>query len=195
MDTLSAPLTTSTARFSACTCRSANTISRCTWLVIAPSVSDAVSSVGVVQDQRNDAGVACGTGAEPDQRLRRGRSRKGRRSKSSAPMYRAIGRRIPAIGIPIASRSRPASHRFGAVAIRVQPGDAEVFIDGERWEASNGERMLVQLTDGSHRIEVRKAGYRTYTTTVRSAAARRCSVNVSLSPNDQRPLRLLIVDC
>jgi len=73
--------------------------------------------------------------------------------------------------------------RFGAVAIRVQPSDAEVWIDGERWEASNGERILVQLTDGVHRVEVRKAGYRTYTSTVRIQGGQTVTLNVSLSQN------------
>jgi PEGA domain-containing protein len=76
---------------------------------------------------------------------------------------------------------QPGSDRFGAVAVRVQPMDAEVLIDGERWEASNGERVLVQLTDGVHRVEVRKAGYRTYTSTVRVRSGETVTLNVSLS--------------
>lgn len=78
--------------------------------------------------------------------------------------------------------------RFGAVAIRVQPVDAEVWIDGERWEASNGERVLVQLTDGVHRVEVRKTGFRTYSSTVRVRSGETVTLNVSLSQSDQRPL-------
>jgi hypothetical protein len=78
---------------------------------------------------------------------------------------------------------QPGGDRFGAVAVRVQPTDAEVFIDGERWEASNGERILVQLTDGVHRVEVRKAGYRTYTSTVRIQGGQTVTLNVSLSQN------------
>jgi len=94
------------------------------------------------------------------------------------------GERYPDSSVQI----QPGGDRFGAVAIRVQPLDAEVFIDGERWEASNGERVLVQLTDGVHRVEVRKAGYRTYTSTVRVRGGETVTLNVSLSPTDQRPL-------
>jgi PEGA domain-containing protein len=70
---------------------------------------------------------------------------------------------------------------FGAVAVRVRPADAEVLIDGERWEAA-GERVLVQLTPGSHRVEVRKAGFRTYSSTVSVRSGQTVTVNVSLSP-------------
>jgi hypothetical protein len=37
------------------------------------------------------------------------------------------------------------------------------------------------LTDGVHRVEIRKAGYRTYTSTVRIRSGETVSVNVSLS--------------
>jgi hypothetical protein len=71
--------------------------------------------------------------------------------------------------------------QFGTLAVRVQPGDAEIAIDGERWEAPGGERIVVQLSEGSHRIDVRKEGYRTYTSTVRVHAGETTTLNVSLS--------------
>lgn len=71
--------------------------------------------------------------------------------------------------------------RFGAIAVRVQPADAEVLIDGERWETPGGERVLVQLSEGTHRVEVRKSGYRTYTSTVRVRSGETVTLNVSLS--------------
>ena len=62
---------------------------------------------------------------------------------------------------------RAGENTFGAIAIRVQPADAEVFIDGERWEGpSADEALVVQIAPGGHRIEVRKEGYRSYTTQV-----------------------------
>ncbi len=73
------------------------------------------------------------------------------------------------------------AERFGTIAVRVQPADAEVLIDGERWEAPGGERLLVQLSEGEHRVEVRKAGYRTYTSTVRVRSGETVPLNVSLS--------------
>jgi hypothetical protein len=40
----------------------------------------------------------------------------------------------------------------------------------------------VQLSDGSHRVEIRKSGYRTYTSTVRVRSGETVTLNVSLSP-------------
>src|SRR5262249_34955923 len=40
----------------------------------------------------------------------------------------------------------------GTLSLRVQPGNAEVRIDGERWDGSlSDRRLVVQLTTGSHR--------------------------------------------
>jgi hypothetical protein len=75
----------------------------------------------------------------------------------------------------------PGAGRFGTIAVRVQPSDAEVLIDGERWEASTGERVLVHLSDGMHRVEVRKAGFVPYTSTVRIRSGETVNVNVSLT--------------
>jgi hypothetical protein len=72
--------------------------------------------------------------------------------------------------------------RFGSVAVRVQPADAEVLIDGERWEATAGERVLVQVSPGSHRVEIHKPGYKPYSTTVNVRSGQTFTVNVSLSP-------------
>lgn len=71
---------------------------------------------------------------------------------------------------------------FGAIAIRVQPADAEVYIDGERWEGPQvDEALVVQIAPGTHRVEVRKAGYREYTAEVAVAAGQTLPINVSLS--------------
>jgi hypothetical protein len=71
---------------------------------------------------------------------------------------------------------------FGTLAIRVQPGDAEILIDGERWDGTEGgSRLSVQLSEGPHRIEVRREGYRSYTANVRISRGRTEALNVSLS--------------
>jgi hypothetical protein len=70
---------------------------------------------------------------------------------------------------------------FGAIAIRVQPTDAEVLIDGERWEGpQDDEALVVQVAPGMHRIEVRKNGYRSYTAQVDVTAAETSPINISL---------------
>jgi len=75
----------------------------------------------------------------------------------------------------------PDAAGFGAVSIRVQPADAAVFIDGERWEGPrDDETLVVQVTPGTHRIEIRKEGYRSYTAEVGVTAAETAPVNISL---------------
>jgi uncharacterized membrane protein len=45
----------------------------------------------------------------------------------------------------------------------VQPADAEVLVDGERWAASaEPDRLNLKLTAGRHKVEVRKEGFVTY---------------------------------
>ena len=72
---------------------------------------------------------------------------------------------------------------FGTLAIRVQPGDAEILIDGERWDGSadDGSRLSVELGEGPHRIEIRREGYRSYTANVRIRRGQTETLNVSLT--------------
>jgi hypothetical protein len=76
-------------------------------------------------------------------------------------------------------QNRDAS--FGAIAVRVQPADAEVLIDGERWEGpSDDEALVLDIAPGTHRVEVRKSGYRGYATQVDVQAGETAPINVSL---------------
>ncbi|MEQ1760484.1 MAG: PEGA domain-containing protein [Vicinamibacterales bacterium] len=71
---------------------------------------------------------------------------------------------------------------FGVLSVRVQPGGADVLIDGERWDGPNGdERLLVQLAPGNHRLEVRREGFQTFTRTLEIRAGATETVNVSLT--------------
>lgn len=75
----------------------------------------------------------------------------------------------------------------GDIAIRVQPADAEISIDGERWEApQGGERLIVQLDEGEHRVEIHKDGYRPFSTTVRVRRGETAPLNVSLTRQDEQ---------
>jgi hypothetical protein len=99
--------------------------------------------------------------------------RQGRNSPPS-PGERARG--------PERSRDREPRGPFGAVAVRVQPRDADVLIDGEPWDAPDtSDRLVVELPEGEHRIEVRKEGFTAYTSTVRVRAGETVTVNVSLA--------------
>jgi hypothetical protein len=110
-----------------------------------------------------------------------GASRDPRRAPDQGDTSQAPPRRGTAPEGRDRDRDRNAD-RFGSVAIRVQPADAAVFIDGERWDTSPGdERLLVELSEGEHRVEIRKEGFKTYSSTVRVRTGDRLTLNVSLS--------------
>jgi hypothetical protein len=70
---------------------------------------------------------------------------------------------------------------FGTLTLRVQPADAVVTIDGERWDSpQGGSRLVVQLPAGAHRVEVSKEGYTPYSTSVDLRAGEERVLNVSL---------------
>jgi len=72
---------------------------------------------------------------------------------------------------------------FGSLALRVQPGDASIRIDGEAWEGSENERLIVQLGAGVHNVEIRKDGYRTYITDITVRPGETATLNVALTAN------------
>ena len=79
------------------------------------------------------------------------------------------------------SRDAAPSSDSGAVAIRVQPGGATILIDGEKWDGPEGtERLVVQLSEGAHKIEIQKEGYRPFVTEVRIRRSETVPLNVSL---------------
>lgn len=90
------------------------------------------------------------------------------------------------IDAPAAEGEAARAEGYGSVAIRVQPADAEVLIDGERWDGALGKALVVQLAAGSHGIEVRKDGYRSYTTQVEVRRGETSPINVSLSKGEGR---------
>lgn len=85
--------------------------------------------------------------------------------------------------VPAPAPSSPQENAtFGVLSVLVQPGGADVVIDGERWEGPDGdERLLVQLTPGTHQIEVRRAGYRTFTRTIDVRRGATETLNISLT--------------
>jgi hypothetical protein len=69
----------------------------------------------------------------------------------------------------------------GTLVIRVQPADAEVFIDGQRWRSPETDRPLeVRVPAGRVRVEVRKPGHVPFSTEVEVAPGERTPLNVSL---------------
>ncbi|HXG90667.1 MAG TPA: PEGA domain-containing protein [Vicinamibacterales bacterium] len=87
-------------------------------------------------------------------------------------------------GGPSPRRGGPPPPRGSAavLAIRVQPRDAAVLIDGERWQGSVADGPLeIQVTPGPHRVEVQKDGYQSFSTTVEVRPGEQRSLNVSLT--------------
>jgi hypothetical protein len=91
--------------------------------------------------------------------------------------------RTPPRAEPPADREPPqAPARFGTLSLRVQPADAEVLIDGEKWTGpADSQRLNIRLAAGRHRVEVRKAGYVTYTEDVLIRGEATMSLNVSMT--------------
>ena len=76
--------------------------------------------------------------------------------------------------------ARPSA--FGSLLLRVRPADADVIVDGEVWTAPPGEdQFVIELSEGPHRIEVRKDGFQTYSTTVQVRPGDTVRLNVSLT--------------
>ena len=70
----------------------------------------------------------------------------------------------------------------GTLSIRVQPANAEVLIDGLRWEGpDSNDRLDVQVSGGTHHLEIRHDGYRTYETDVTVRPGETAPINISLS--------------
>ena len=92
------------------------------------------------------------------------------------------GRRMPPPPPPAGADPRNAPQSaYGSLAIRVQPNDAEISIDGEPWRGPGGqERLIVEVAEGSHTVEIRKSGYRTYVTQVEVRRGGTTPLNVSL---------------
>ena len=79
------------------------------------------------------------------------------------------------------------SSSYGTLAIRVQPGDAEVVIDGEIWHGPDSQdRLIVDVAEGRHTVEIRKTGYRTYVTEAQVRRGESTPLNVSLRSQNER---------
>lgn len=108
----------------------------------------------------------------------------GRRSpQGPPPQGPPPGQAGPPLGAP-----RGEASTYGRLAIRVQPADAEILIDGEPWRFPQGQdRFFVDVAEGPHTVEIRKAGYRAYVTQVNVRRGESTPVNVSLqTQEDQR---------
>jgi hypothetical protein len=71
--------------------------------------------------------------------------------------------------------------RFGTLSLRIQPGDAEVLVDGHSWTgAASDPRLSIRLSAGRHHVEVHKDGYDGYTEDVLIRPDATMTLNVGL---------------
>jgi hypothetical protein len=120
------------------------------------------------------AGAPLPQGGTPDPRLGTRGPARDPRVAGPAPQTPGPESRVPG----------PAAQGFGQLSLRVQPADAEVLIDGEKWEgALDAERLAVQLGTGLHRLEIRKDGYRNYFTDITILNGQTRTLNVALTRN------------
>jgi PEGA domain len=86
-------------------------------------------------------------------------------------------------GVPPAGEGNRAPHaaRAGTLALRVQPGDATVLVDGEPWSGpKTQDRLVIQLSEGPHRVRIEKPGFQAFVVDVDVRAGETTSFNVSL---------------
>ena len=71
--------------------------------------------------------------------------------------------------------------RLGTLTLRVQPGDANVLVDGEAWRGPQSQnRLVIQLAEGAHQVRVEKPGFQPFTVDVDLKAGETTSFNVTL---------------
>jgi hypothetical protein len=104
-----------------------------------------------------------------------------RPASSAAPSRAPADARRPGRYAPPPPARTGEAAEYGAIAVRVQPADAEVIVDGEPWESPQAGDLTLQLSEGTHRVEVRKEGFRPYSADVTVRRGETTSLNVSLS--------------
>ena len=57
-----------------------------------------------------------------------------------------------------------------------------MLIDGERWQGpASNEELVLEVVPGLHRVEIRREGYRPYSSDVDARAGETARLNISLS--------------
>ena len=93
------------------------------------------------------------------------------------------GRRQPQQEPPPAQPTpdQPGPHNFGSLSLLVQPDGAQILIDGAAWPVPTGEsRIVIQLPEGRHHIEIQKEGFAHYVEDVGIQKDHTLTLNVSL---------------
>lgn len=97
------------------------------------------------------------------------------------PATQALSSEWTSVSPPVGG-DRPASP-FGILAVRVEPADAQVFVDDEAWLTTEGQglqELVIHADAGWHRLEIRREGYQTFRTEVDLAEGATTRLNVKL---------------
>jgi len=72
---------------------------------------------------------------------------------------------------------------FGILAVRVEPADAQIYVDGEAWSAAQDlSEFVIHLPAGWHQLEVRKQGYQPFTAKLELSEGQTSRLGVKLEP-------------
>ncbi len=86
---------------------------------------------------------------------------------------------------PQAGAPAEASAR-GTLSLSLQPGDAEVLVDGTPWNGGPAQdHLTIDLSEGRHNIQIRKRGYVGYLTDVQIRPGETTSLDVKLKTQPQ----------
>jgi len=105
-----------------------------------------------------------GTYSEP-------RGRAPREAGPPPPPGRRGGGRVP----------RGDGEGFGTLVLHVQPREAEVSVDGQRWVTSGDGEFEIQLPAGRHHVEVELQGFQRFSSDIDVREDGATPVNISLS--------------
>ena len=70
---------------------------------------------------------------------------------------------------------------FGTLVLHVQPREAEVSVDGQRWMTSGEGEFEIQLPAGRHRVEVELQGFQRFSSDIDVRDDGPTPVNISLT--------------
>jgi PEGA domain len=83
-------------------------------------------------------------------------------------------------GPPSSTGTQPASP-YGILSLRVDPADAQIFVDDEAWQGMLGrDELTIHMPPGWHHLEVRKDGYRPFSTDVELTEGNTTKLGVKL---------------
>jgi len=109
-------------------------------------------------------------------------------ARAERPPVDALGRRVPPPQPPGPGRRERAERAersdrgdFGTLAVRVQPDDARILVDGKAWDLPSDGPLRIELQSGSHDVDVQRDGFAPYRRTITVRPGTTTTLNVSLS--------------